>query len=288
MLMMNHEETEEPPSIWARIKNKFASKNDVTLRETIEEYIDEPNDNTPEDSIVGHEKILLSNILKLRDLTVYEVMIPRADIKAISIDTSQQDLLALFAEKQVSRLPVYRETLDNILGTIHIKDVLEALSIGKEIKIPQLLTDAPIISPAMPVLDLLRVMRQSRRHMALVVDEFGGIDGLVTIGDIIEAIVGEVDDEHDIHEAPEMILDKNGNCLADARVDLEEFEERFGQILNDEERDENDTLGGLVFHLAGRIPARGEILKHSSGVEFEVLEADPRRINRLRIRNVPS
>ncbi len=284
--MNNPDNDEKPPSLFARIKLMLTRRHDASLRETIEEYIEEPEGGATEDSIIEHEKILLSNILKLRDLTVSEVMIPRADIKAIAVDVSQKDLLAIFAEKQVSRLPVYGKTLDDILGTIHIKDILEGLANNKAINIAELLTDVPIISPSMPVLDLLRVMRQNRRHMVLVVDEFGGIDGLVAIGDVIESIVGEIDDEHDTDEDPEITEGENGTFLADARVEIEDFEDRFGKVLSKDERDESETLGGLVFHMAGRVPARGEILTHSSGIEFEILEADPRRINRLRIRNV--
>ncbi|MEM6781273.1 MAG: transporter associated domain-containing protein, partial [Pseudomonadota bacterium] len=141
--------------------------------------------------------------------------------------------------------------------------------------------------PSMPVLDLMLQMRQSKKHMAMVIDEYGGIDGLVTIGDVLEAIVGEIDDEFDLDEHPEMIERNDGSVLADARVDIDEFEERYGELLTEEERNDIDTLGGLVFSVAGRIPARGEVLKHDSGIVFEILDADPRRINRLRIKNIP-
>jgi CBS domain containing-hemolysin-like protein len=272
--------------LFSNLRTLLTAKTDASLREAIEEYIEEPQ-SADEMSVNEHEKILLSNILQLRDLPVGDVMIPRADIKAIDIKTSQKELLALFSDKQVSRMPVYRETLDGIIGTIHIKDILAALASGDTIDIPDLLTDAPMISPTMPVLDLLLEMRQSRRHMALVVDEYGGIDGLVTIGDVIESIVGEIDDEHDNEHEPEITEAEDGVFFADARVDIVTFEERFGTLLSEEERRESNTLGGLVFHMAGRVPARGEILTHSTGVVFEILDADPRRINALRIRNLP-
>lgn len=139
----------------------------------------------------------------------------------------------------------------------------------------------------MHVLDLLTQMRITRKHLALVVDEFGGIDGLITIGDLIEAIVGEIDDEHNLEVQPEMILQTDGSIMADARYDIDEFEDIYGEILSEEEREENDTLGGLTFFLAGRVPARGEVLTHSSGMVFEIEDADPRRVKRLRIRNIP-
>jgi len=130
-------------------------------------------------------------------------------------------------------------------------------------------------------------MRQSRRHMALVVDEYGGIDGLVTIGDIVESVLGEIEDEHDTQEEPQLMTYADGTVLADARVSIDDFEEEYGTLLSDDERSESDTLGGLVFTIAGRIPVRGEVLTHDSGMEFEIMDADPRRINVVRIRNIP-
>lgn len=240
------------------------------------------------DFITSHERILLSNILKLRELKVINVMVPRANIVAIEVDTSPKELLALVSEKQYSRIPVYRDTLDDVLGTIHVKDVLGAVARGEQPDIKKLITDIPIVSPAMTILNLLLKMRQSSRHMALVVDEFGGIDGLVTIGNVIESIVGEIDDEHAVDEIPQLVIHDDGSVLADARLSVEEFDNRFGQVLTDEERNVSDTLSGLVFFLAGRIPARGEIITHHTGMLFEVVDAGPRRINLLRISNIPS
>lgn len=270
-----------------RIQGLFKSKHDTTLREAIEEFIETNNDENNETEVSLHERTLISNVLKLRDLTVVDVMIPRADIVAIDISTSQEELLGLLASRQFSRLPVYRETLDDVAGTVHIKDILSHLSQGKEIKIDELLRDVPIISPSMQVLDLMLMMKKMKKHMAMVVDEFGGIDGLVTVGDVIEAIVGEIDDEHDIEDDPQIIEEPDGSVLIDGRVDLDEFEEKFGEILSDEEREEVDTIGGLVFSMAGRVPARGEILSHDSGMVFKVIDADPRRVNRVKIKNIP-
>ncbi len=268
-------------------KKIFGAKTDPTLRETLEEYIEDIESDEEEESISSHEKTLISNILNLRDECASDVMIPRADIFAISEDTTQKELLALLAEKQYSRIPVYKDNLDNVIGSIHIKDILAALAQGKKVTVKDLVRNVPIVSPSMHVLDLLLQMRITRKHMVLVVDEFGGIDGLITIGDVIEIIDGEIDDEYDPDEQPEIKQQIDGTYIADARYDLEEFEEMFGEILTGEERDENDTLGGLVFTISGRVPARGEVLTHSSGVVFEITDADPRRVNRVRIRNIP-
>lgn len=270
------------------IKSLFAPKQDTSLREAIEEYIDEDRPNVEIDAEALHERVLLSNILALRDISVDKVMVPRADIIAIDGSASKEELFELIAGNQVSRLPVYNGNLDEIVGTIHLKDIVAAMAAGKEFIIGDNITEIPIVSPAMPILDLLLTMRQSRRHMALVVDEYGGIDGLVTIGDIVESVLGEIEDEHDTPEAPQWTENKDGTVLADARLDIDEFEERYGKVLSDDERSESDTLGGLVFSLAGRIPVRGEVLTHATGMEFEVIDADPRRVNVVRIRNIPA
>ncbi len=271
------------------IKTAVRGKSDTTLREAIEEYIEEAENGSEDNtsSVSEHERTLISNILKLRDHTVLDAMIPRADIIAIDVNATQDELLSLLSERQHSRFPVYRETLDEIVGTIHIKDILGCLADNRVIEIEDLVRDVPIVSPSMQVLDLLLMMKQMRKHMALVVDEFGGIDGLVTINDVIESIVGEIEDEYDQDDDPQLAENTDGSVLADARYDIEEFEERFGEMLSEEEREDIDTLGGLVFSLAGRVPARGEILTHSSGMIFEVVDADPRRVNRLKIKNIP-
>ncbi len=283
-----HDAVNGHKSLFSKLKSVIKGKPDPTLREALEEYIEEPDEHANQDAIAAHEKALIANVLKLHDLTVVDVMVPRADIVAIDVDTSQKELLELLSEKQHSRIPVYKETLDEVLGSIHIKDILATLAKGEKIKIKKLVREIPVVSPSMHVLDLLLQMRESRKHMALVIDEFGGIDGLVTIGDVIESIVGEIDDEYDPDDTPELTDEEGGTVLADARVDIDEFEERYGQILSEEEREESDTLGGLVFALAGRVPARGEVLTHDNGMVFEVLDAGPRRVNKIRIRNIPA
>ena len=281
-------EPEKPAGLIHRIKAKFKPKTDTGLREALADYIAESDGGKDPASPHAHERTLIENILSLRDLTVIDVMIPRVDIVAIDVTMSQDALLSLLSEKQFSRLPVYRDNPDDILGTIHIKDILASLAQGRAIHVPDLIRDVPIVSPSMPVLDLLLMMKQKKRHMALVVDEYGGIDGLATIGDLLEAIVGEVEDEYDQSGQTDLATRDDGSVEADGRVPVETFEERFGKILEDGERDDIDTLGGLVFHLAGRIPARGENITHKSGMRFEVLDADLRRVKRVLIRDIPS
>ncbi|MGH1455303.1 MAG: hemolysin family protein [Alphaproteobacteria bacterium] len=273
--------------LFSFVKNIIRPKSDTTLRETIEEYIEDNSGDNEETSFSEHEKTLISNILDLKDMKASDVMIPRADIIALNVDTTPEELLALLADKQYSRIPVYQDTLDNVIGALHIKDILETMARGETLNVRTLVRDVPIISPSMQVLDLLLQMRMTRKHMVLVVDEYGGIDGLINIGDVIEAIVGEIDDEHDPDEQPSISIQTDGTILADARYDIEEFEEQFGRILNEEERQEHDTLGGLIFDIAGRVPARGEVLTHDNGMVFEILEADPRRISKICIRNIP-
>jgi len=278
----------QPTGLMAWVKRGFRRK-ETSLRDTIEDYIDISDAQADQnaDYITDHEKALLSNILKLRDIPVASEMVPRAEIVAVDVNISREELLQVIAENRVSRMPVYEDNLDHVLGSLHIKDILAALQHADRIDIRANLTDIPIISPAMPILDLIVEMRMSRRHMALVVDEHGGIDGLITLGDIIEGFVGEIDDEHD-NDEPMMEVIDDGSLISDARMEIEKFEEIYGSLLNAEERELCDTLGGLAFMIAGRIPKRGECLTHKgSGMMLEVLDADPRRVHRLRIRNVP-
>jgi magnesium and cobalt transporter len=258
-----------------------------SLRETIEEIIEE-SETEVDEPITEDESTLLRNILQLRNLTAYDVMVPRGDIVAVPADVSLNDLVKVMGTKGHSRLPVYRETLDDVVGMVHIKDVLHCLTGEKPYELQSLLRQVLFVAPAMPALALLLQMRESRIHMALVVDEFGGIDGVTTIEDVVEEIVGEIDDEHDTDAGPVMHQRPDGSLVADARVTIEDFENEVGPVLSDEEREQDiDTLGGLVFSLSGRVPTRGQTIAHPSGIIFEVLDADPRRIKRLRIRNLP-
>ena len=269
---------------WLRGR-RWSRNGGASLREALGELIEETDTKAAE--IDPQERALLANILKLHQLTAEDVMIPRADIVAAEHTLTLEELLEVMSKQAHSRVPVYRQSLDDVIGMAHIKDVLVWWSRPAEFQIAKILRPVLFIAPSMRVLDLLLEMRATRHHLALVVDEFGGIDGLVTIEDLVEEIVGEIEDEHDVEVGPSLEEGAGGTLIADARVPIEEFESRVGLVLPGEEREEIDTLGGLVFALAGRIPARGEVIVHPSGLEFEVIDADPRRIKRLRVRNLP-
>jgi CBS domain containing-hemolysin-like protein len=233
-----------------------------------------------------HEEALLRNILGLQDLNASDVMIPRADIVSVSMSESFSEIIAQMTAANHSRLPVRRETLDDTVGIIHIKDVFAHLHAGKAPDIGTLLRPALFVAPTIRLLDLLHEMRLRRRHLALVVDEFGGVDGLITIEDLVEEIVGEIEDEHDQTIQPQMTFNEDGTILAEARLEVKELETLTGRLLEDDDRDEIDTLGGLVCAVAGRVPGRGEVVRHPSGLQFEVVEGDPRRLALLKIRGV--
>jgi magnesium and cobalt transporter len=267
---------------WRRIFPRSRS-NGGDLRDTIEELIEE-QEVAGELPASSDELRLLRNILNLHGLTVYDIMVPRADIVALEITTSLSDLVSVMSDEAHSRIPIYRETLDNISGMVHIKDVLQGWSREEPSQLEDLVRPVLFVAPSTPILELLLQMRVRRVHMALVVDEFGGIDGLATIEDLVEEIVGEIQDEHDEDHGAGFIEIRPGLFDVNARTNIPEFEARIGEFLVSEEREEDiDTLGGLVFFLAGRVPAKGEVITHSSGVEFEILDADPRRIRKMRV-----
>jgi magnesium and cobalt transporter len=256
--------------------------NGHTMRDTLEELIEDEGDDAVE--IDRHERTLIRNVLGLRDISARDVMVPRADIVAVDAETPISDLVSQMVEAAHSRLPVYRETLDDTIGMVHIKDVLARLDSTLPATIPDLVREALFVSPTIRALDLLQEMRLNRRHLALVVDEFGGIDGLITIEDLVEEIVGEIIDEHDVEEGPKIIAENDGAAVADARATVEELEAIFGPLLSDSEREEVDTVAGLIFAVNGRIAKRGEIIRHESGLEFEIIDADPRRLKSVRVR----
>jgi CBS domain containing-hemolysin-like protein len=257
---------------------------ETTLREELEELIEEHQ----EEPIDPHERTLLSNILKLHALTASDIMVPRVDIIALEIDTPFAEAVKQVVEHGHSRLPLFRETLDDVVGIIHIKDLLPYAADNKPVPLGKIARKVLFVAPSMALLDLLLQMRLSRVHMALVVDEFGGIDGLLTIEDVIEEIVGEIEDEHDDADRPKLIERPDGSLIADARIKIEALQERVPAPLLPPQQEEGiESLGGLVSALAGRVPSRGEVVKHPAGFEFEVLDADPRRVKRLRVRGVP-
>jgi len=264
--------------LWTRLTGRGGES---SVREAIEELIDE-SDEVGSDAIDADERALLSNILRLHEATAEDVMVPRAEIAAVDASTSLQDLVEKMSEEAHSRIPIYRETLDDVIGFVHIKDVLQALHKSTGQAVPDLARDILFAAPSIQVLDLLLQMRASRVHMAIVVDEYGGVDGLVTIEDLVEEIVGEIEDEHD-EDGPLLAKQANGSIVADATARIEELEALIGDFATETERQETDTLGGIVFSTIDRVPRRGEVVAHSSGVEFEVVDADARRIKKLRI-----
>ena len=259
------------------------------VRESIAELVAEAADATqapgelPE--LDRQERALIANVLRLRGTTADDVMIPRADIVAMPIDLTLDQALEVIRREGHSRMPVFREQLDEVAGMVHIKDVFAYVGRPEAFRLEAILRKPLLVAPQIPVLDLLLQMRVNRMHLALVVDEYGGIDGLLTIEDLVETITGDIADEHDEPDLP-MIIDRpDGTLEMDARLPVEDFAERAGIELTEEERDADiDTVGGLVFTLAGRVPARGEVISHSSGVEFRILDTDPRRIRRLRVK----
>lgn len=236
----------------------------------------------------GAAATLLPGIGNLRRLRVEDVAIPKAEIVAVPVGIDKEALVETFRESGFSRLPVFKGTLDSPLGLIHLKDLALEHGFGGtsgKFNLRKLLRPLLYAPPSMPIGVLLQKMQSERSHMALVIDEYGGVDGLLTIEDLIEQVVGEIEDEHDTAEGEFWVEEKPGQYLVQARAPLEEFEAEIGMKLADEEdREELDTLGGLVFMETGRVPGRGEVIPHASGVEFEVVDADPRRIKRLRVR----
>lgn len=276
-------------SFLKRFSHALRGRHSDTIRESIEEVIEESERQNPE--LARRERVMLANLLKFGELRVDDVKVPRADIVAVDETISICELVAKFREAQHSRLPVYRETLDDPIGLVHIKDVVGLGELGPDgimrwpdVPVAQVKREILVAPPSMPASDLLVKMQTTRIHLALVIDEYGGTDGLVSIEDLVEEIVGDIGDEHDVEEAPQLKRLPDGGYEADARVDLDDFAEQTGLALQtDEAEDDVDTLGGLVVSLIGRVPQRGEIVSHG-GFEFEVLEADPRRIKRLRLR----
>ena len=229
----------------------------------------------------------LPGLSNLRRLRVDDVAIPKVEIAAVPLDIGKDDLVEAFRQHGFSRLPVYKGTLDHPQGLVLLKDLALQHGFGAtgRFSLKKLLRPVLFAPPSMPAGTLLQKMQRDRVHMALVIDEYGGVDGLVTIEDLIETVIGEIEDEHDEEEGALWKQEKPGIFVAASTVPLDEFETAIGLTLRNGEDDEDiDTLGGLVFLRTGRVPVRGEIVPHESGVEFEVIDADARRIKRLRVR----
>ena len=277
-------------SLIARVRQLMGHRpHEHSLRDSIAELVQEAADaqQTPgtQPELDRHERLLIANVLRLRETTADDVMVPRADIVAMRADVTLTQAIEQIRNDGHSRLPVYREQLDDVFGMVHVKDVFAYVGRPEAFSLETILRKPLMVAPQIPVLDLLLQMRQQRMHMALVVDEYGGIDGLVTIEDLVETITGDISDEHDDVEAPMVTERPDGALDLNARLTVEDFEKRIGLVLSEDERDADiETVGGLVFTLAGRVPAKGEVISHPSGIEFRVLESDPRRIRRLRVR----
>jgi len=288
-----HTATHETPSesgggIWRGIRTLlFGDDQEETLRDRIEEAIDEHEDEggkAPAGDLAPIERQMLKNLLHFGERDAGDVGVPRADIIAVEETTSFGDLVRLFAEAGHSRLPVYRDELDTVIGMVHIKDVFAILATGapEPATIAGLIRQPVYVPQSMGVLDLLAQMRSNRTHLAIVVDEYSGTEGLITIEDLIEEIVGEIEDEHDDAPTALLVPIDGGGWEADARAELEDVAETVDERLGEVEEDV-DTLGGLAFVLAGHVPAAGECLAHPSGWTLEVTEADSRKVTRLRL-----
>ena len=282
------------PSLLKRLAHALRGGDAHSMRESLEEVIEESERQTA--PLTPQERVMLANLLRFGELRVGDVMVPRADIVAVDEKTSLAELVVDFRRAQHSRLPIYRETLDDPLGLVHIKDIFALLEPGPDgslqcpaVPVTKIKRDLLFVPPSMPARELLLKMQTTHIHLALVIDEYGGTDGLVSIEDLIEEIVGDIDDEHDVEEAPRFNPRADGGYDADARLDLEDFKAQTGIDLVPEAADEQiDTLGGLVASLVGRVPQRGEIVPHPSGFEFEIVEADPRRVKKLVLRKPQS
>ena len=261
----------------------FSSVKGESIRENIASVLD--NKQVGE-NISRQERLMLNNILKINEIIARDIMIPRANITAVELSDAISSVLDVFLKESHSRAPVYEKNLDNVIGMVHIKDLLK-YQIDKESKkeinfINLIKREILKIPPSMPVLDLLMKMQLTRIHMAIVIDEYGGTDGLLTIEDVIEEITGEIEDEHDQQNVPMLIKTGPKSFEASAKVEIKDFERLVDLDLSDED-DEVETLGGLIFAIVGRVPQRGELIRHKSGLIFEILDADPRRIKTLKI-----
>jgi hemolysin (HlyC) family protein len=303
------------PSLLERLRGLFGLGG-ASIRDDIQIALE---DTAASEDFSAQERAMLKNVLNLHELRVEDVMVPRADIIAVGLDTTLREVLSLFRTAGHSRLPVHAETLDDPRGMIHIRDFLDYLAASAEaavalkrkaettperkadeaagmtyasaldLKTP--LAQANIVRPvlfappSMPALDLLVKMQATRTHMALVIDEYGGTDGLVSIEDIVEMIVGDIEDEHDLEDEPEITPAADGTFVVDARASLQDTAKAVGtEVAGDDIAEEIDTVGGLIASIAGRVPVRGEIVADPArAIEYEILDADPRRVKRIKL-----
>jgi CBS domain containing-hemolysin-like protein len=291
------------PTLWQRLRSLLALRT-VSLRDDLEVALEsEANGETAD--FTPSERAILQNVLELGEKHIDDVMVPRADIQALEASASLGTLVSQFRRVNHSRIPIYDDSLDNIVGFIHVKDALRKITAPvtdpeKEIPVRlispalkqqvgklDILREVLFVPPLMPVGDLLQQMQQKRVHMAIVIDEYGGTDGLVTIEDLLEAVVGEIEDEHDEAEVALVRKVNSNTFVASARAELAEVKQVIGPEFDPGKHGEEvETLGGLVFDLAGHVPAKGETVNGIKGFEFEVLAADTRQVKRLKIKRV--
>ncbi|TLP47197.1 CBS domain-containing protein [Cohaesibacter sp. CAU 1516] len=337
-----HETTNGHGSWLKRLTNGWLSRlSNTTLRSQMEGALAE--DDGEDETFSADEKAMLRNILALQEMRVDDVMIPRAEINAVEDDVTLGTLLAIYSDAGHSRLPVYRETLDDPVGMVHIKDVVDlmtresslvedgaaseptadlvaenteavrllgedpadllepdalsnhpqnltAVDLERPLKELGVIRDILFVPPSMPAVDLMATMRAERTQMALVIDEYGGTDGLVSLEDVVETVVGDIEDEHDDEDEIHIVKAGTNLFIADAKAELDDVMATIGMPLplDDESMEEVDSLGGFIFTLIGRIPVRGELIAVSDGLEFEIMEADRRRIRRIKIRLKPT
>ena len=289
---------EEPPSStggwWQSVTSAlgrlgaaiFNRQDGGDLRDSFEDLIEASSDDediNENEALDAQQRLLIGNILRLRERLAEDIAIPRVDIRAVPLDAPLKDVLAMAMDHGHSRLPVYEGSLDKIVGVVHVRDLIPYKGTKQAFALKKIMRPPLYVSPGKPVLDLLFEMQRVRTHLALMVDEFGGVDGLITIEDALEQIVGEIEDEHDTKDKPDIRQRDDGTWMCDARFPLDQLEDiHLGKFLTEEDREEElDTIGGLVFHVAGRVPARGEVIGHESGYSFRVTQADPRRLRRL-------
>lgn len=276
-----------PPSLWdglfRRLRDLGGRAENGSLRETLEELIEDAPEDAPGE-LAPEQRALLLNALSFGQLRVDDVMVPRTDIVAIPAEASLAEVVDAMRQAERARLVVFRETLDDVLGIVHVKDLLQYWGDGVAFKVEDVVRPVLVVPPSMRIIDLLLEMRDKRMHLAVVVDEFGGTDGLVTIEDIVEELVGELQEGAPRQPSTMLVRQADGTLEADARIRLEDLERDLGQrFVSEEEEEEADTLAGLMVGLADRVPQPGDTVRHPSGLVFEVIDGDPRRIRRVRI-----
>ncbi len=267
-----------------RQSNNVKKQLDEELEQFVAKRINEDDSNG---KTLSHENELLKNLAGLRGITASDVMIPRIDIISVAMSDDFNEIVKQLIKTNHSRVPVRNESLDDVVGILHIKDVLANLFSKEKRDIKSLLKKPIFVSPSISLLDLLYEMRIKRRHLALVVDEYGGIDGLVTIEDLVEELVGDIEDEHDLSTECRLEKMQDGSVILEARITINLLNDLLSSIRKEDLNEEIETLGGFIISIAGRVPVKGEVIKYSpSGLKFEILEADPRKVILVKLRGL--